>query len=181
MPPPCQSGSRPPSKRPPPAVKEYAVTHLQSCFCPPLPTVAAAVARRHSPRSSSGLHLPFPAFAIAVAHRHSCRCQLSLVAVIRPPRSLCRRPPACIALFAPPHGIITTDIITISSSHPVRSCCSSRCPPPALAATPRCYFHRGCWRHLHCHSSCAASEGTSAACGLRLSRPTNRQQNPCCQ
>jgi hypothetical protein len=133
VPPPCQSGSRPPSKRPPPAVKEYAVTHLQSCFCPPLPTVAAAVARRHSPRSSSGLHLPFPAFAIAVARRHSCRCQLSLVAVIRPPRSLCRRPPACIALFAPPHGIITTDIITISSSHPVRSCCSSRCPPPALA------------------------------------------------
>ncbi len=71
---PCRrSGRRPPLKWPSPAVEKYAIARLQSCLCPPSPTVAAAVARRRSHRCSSGLCLPLPAFATAVARRHSCR------------------------------------------------------------------------------------------------------------
>ena len=164
------------------------------------PAVKAAVTGRRSGRRPLSKLCPrTPAVAAAVAHRTSC-CSPAVACLrnCRPPPSqlpspivacCCLPPPPIVVsstarshFIAPsPHGIITTDIVTISSSPPACSCFSSRCPPPALAATPRCYFHRGCWRHLHCHSSCAASEGTSAACGLRLSRPTNRQQNPCCQ
>ena len=52
-----------------------------------------------------------------------------------------------------------------------RSCCRR----------PRCYCRSGCRHRLRHRCSRAASYAASAACGLRSSRPNNRQRNPCCR
>ena len=139
MPSSCRRGSRRPSKRQSPAV-EAAAAHCQSGLRLPLrnrlsPVFAAAFARGRppsqllSPTVPAAVHLPLPAFATAVPHRHSCHRQLLLVAVFRPPRSLCRRLPAHISLPPPP-----------MASSPLTS--SLFPPPPPHAPVSRRAVHR---------------------------------------
>jgi hypothetical protein len=142
---PRRSGSCPLWKRPSPAVTIAIVAASFACRC--LPS-----------------QLPSPAVTAAVAS-----CCLLLLSV--PPDCCVVDRLLALHFLPPPHGIIATDIVvTISSSPLARSCCSSRCPPPALAVAVLDVIpcHRGCQHHLCRRSSCAAYDAAMAECGLRL-------------